>query len=1042
MLTLRAAAGLLGSTASVEDLRSLASAIGFDGECATLDAVAQAAFGLNDGFIDARLLHGPGSLRALLFEARGDQGRLQLSRAATRLASRAPHVLWLILAVEPGTHRVLIGASTPGRRGPRVAALIVDRSRILDSDAETLRQLAAVQSPDDLATHARFVEVLGRDALTRRFFRKLEECVGWLAASTRVGDDETRREVALLYSSRLLFLAFLEAKGWLDGDGAFMSRAFDQCLDKGGAFHDRVLLPLFFGTLNTPLSRRSQRARAFGRVPFLNGGLFTPTRLEKTVRGLRFSDDACGRFFGELLSRYRFTALEESVSFEEAAIDPEMLGRAFESLMAAGARKASGAYYTPHELVERVTTHGLDAYVRSDGSSPTLEALGRVRVLDPACGSGAFLVHVLDRLSEMRTRAGDDRPLDLVRRDVLAQSIFGVDVNPTAVWLCQLRLWLSIVVDSRDDVATVQPLPNLDRNVRIGDSLAGLAFSEVPLSGGSALRRLRERYTRSSGRRKTTLGRELDRQERRLVIAADMAELERISRRRRDLVVARRGRDLFGGRYQPSRPEQQQAELLRATSLAIRRRLRAVRAGGPLPFSFPAHFADVASEGGFAIVVGNPPWVRPHHLDRRLRDSMRRTFFVARAAPWASGAAAAGAGNGFAAQVDLAAIFVERSLRLLSTRGAMSLLLPSKLWRSLAGGGLRHLLMSEAQLMRVDDYSELPAAFDAAVYPGLLVASRDRGAATSVDVTVLHRSRTAVGWRAPPISLSFDETPGAPWLLAPPEVRRAFELIRRKGTPLSESPFGRPILGVKCGLNDAFIVGAECADAKGTKIVATNGRRGVIEPCVLRRVLRGEQVQPWSGSAGEDRIIWTHGADGQPLAALPDGVARWLSPYRRSLAARSDARRTMRWWSLFRTEAGASDKPRVVWADIGRALRATVLEAGDTTVPLNSCYVARCRTMADALALCALLNSALATAWLGLIAEPARGGFHRYLGWTMALLPIPNQWNESRIPLSSLGARCIRDPGGHDPEALLETVMAAYRVRRRDVEPLLGWMAP
>jgi hypothetical protein len=1042
VLTLRAAAGLLGSTVSVGDLRALAAVIGFHGECAVLDPVAHEALGLDDGFVDTRLLRGPGSLRALLFEAARDQGRQQLSRAAARLAARAPHVLWLMLAVEPDGHRVLLGVSTPGRRGPRVAALIVDRARVLDSDAETLRQLAAVQSADDLATHARFAEVLGRDALTRRFFRKLEECVAVLAASARGGSENVRREVGLLYASRLLFLAFLEAKGWLDGDAAFMSRAFDQCMAAGGSFHQRVLLPLFFGTLNTPFARRSPRARAFGQVPFLNGGLFTPTRLERTVRRLRFSDDACGCFFDELLSRYRFTAREETASFEEAAIDPEMLGRAFESLMAVNARKTSGAYYTPHELVDRVTTQGLEAYLASQQHPPTLESLGRIRVLDPACGSGAFLVHVLDRLSHIRRGAGDDRPLELVRRDVLAQSIFGVDVNPTAVWLCQLRLWLSIVVDSRDGVESVRPLPNLDRNLRIGDSLAGPAFADAPLAGGSALRRLRERYARSSGKRKTTLARELDRQERRLVIAAGEAELARISRRRRDLVVVRRGRDLFGGRYQPSRDEKDHAATLRLASLAVRRRLRAVRAGGPLAFSFPAHFADVDSEGGFSIIVGNPPWVRPHHLETGVREALRRAFFVARAAPWLTGASAAGAGTSFAAQVDLAAIFVERSLRLLSERGTLSLLLPSKLWRSLAGGGLRQLLTTETRLARVDDYSDVPAAFDAAVYPGLLVASRDRTAPTPVNITVLHRSRTAIGWYAPPESLPFDGTPGAPWLLAPPDVRKAFERIRAKGVAMSDSRFGRPLLGVKSGLNEAFIVGVERTEPCGVTIFAANGRSGVIEPSALRPVLRGEQVHPWSVAARDDRIIWTHGIDGQPLAALPDGVARWLAPHRRSLAARSDASRAKRWWSLFRTEAAASDQPRVVWADIGRSLRATVLDGGDPTVPLNTCYVARSPTQIDALALCALLNSPLATAWVGLIAEPARGGFHRYLGWTMAMLPIPDSWSESRTSLAALGARCIGNPAAVDREALLNVVIAAYRVRRRDVEPLLTWTAP
>src|SRR5262249_11292412 len=150
--------------------------------------------------------------------------------------------------------------------------------------------------------------------------------------------------------------------------------------------------------------------------------------------------------------------------------------------------------------------------------------------------------------------------MERIRRDVLATSIFGVDVNPTAVWLCQLRLWLSIVVDSRADADKVPPLPNLDRHIRAGDSLAGVAFDQVAISGGSALRRLRGRYPRATGPRKAALARELDRAERKLVVAAAAAELSLVTARRRDVIAAQRGRDLFGGRQ--ALPNEQRERML------------------------------------------------------------------------------------------------------------------------------------------------------------------------------------------------------------------------------------------------------------------------------------------------------------------------------------------------------------------------------------------------------------------------------------------------------------------------------------------------
>ena len=230
----------------------------------------------------------------------------------------------------------------------------------------------------------------------------------------------------------------------------------------GGDFRDRVLRPLFFGTLNTPFARRRQTARAFGRVPFLNGGLFARTPLERTLARPRLLRRRVRR--ADLRRLRRSTASPRArrpSTWSEAAVDPEMLGRAFESLMASGERRRTGAFFTPFSLVERVSTSALAAALGADGaralpesrcrrpaSRHSLEAVERLTVLDPACGSGAFLVHALERVASLLATLGDGRDLSAIRRDVLTRSIFGVDVNPTAVWLCELRLWLSVVIES------------------------------------------------------------------------------------------------------------------------------------------------------------------------------------------------------------------------------------------------------------------------------------------------------------------------------------------------------------------------------------------------------------------------------------------------------------------------------------------------------------------------------------------------------------------------------------------------------------------
>ncbi|MBA3853233.1 MAG: hypothetical protein C0503_02400 [Gemmatimonas sp.] len=1048
MFSTRDAAAALAALTDSRELPALCALLGFDIPM-RLDRKTLVRLSLGDDIAMAMVAPRADILRALLLRIpHCDDPAARSSAICRALVRSAPEHCWLVVVQVEDPARVVIAAPSPDARAI-VPLCVIDPASTRESDAETLAALVGSREGPDVLVHLRWRETLGRTALTRRFYTELERHVSDMAQSAEGrADTQTRRTIALLHASRLLFVSFLEARGWLDGDREFLRRHFADRARGGTSAHRRFLEPLWFGTLNTPSRQRAAAAQAFGRVPFLNGGLFTRSPLERRFADLRFTDDALGQLIGGLLSRYRLTARESRDTWSEAAVDPEMLGRAFESLMHEATRRSRGAFYTPPALITQLTREGLAATLGARGVPDDVlwklwdnervtrkaqlrlrHALNGITVLDPACGSGAFLVYALEEIAGLHHRCGDELTLGARRRDVLTRSIFGVDVDPTAVWLCQLRLWLSVVVEEpEDDPMRLPPLPNLDRNIREGDALAGQGFDDgwTPMASGLATQRLR--YARAVGKRKRSLLAALQRDERERAIALESARAARLQELRRELLLQARAPDLFRARRGVDRAARAQLDDLRAAIRRARRIVEGLRSGAALPFGFSTHFPEIAAAGGFTLTIGNPPWVRTHGIAAEQRASLRERFTVFRSAAWDAGAAEAAAGKGFASQVDLAALFTERAVRLTQREGVIALLLPAKLWGSLAGGGLRALLAAQAPPLSLEEWQDSSAGFDAVVYPSALVARRQAAANASPMLrAVAHRRELPLPWTMHRERLALDDTPGAPWLLLPPDVRDAFDALSVAGVPLARSPLARPQLGVKCGCNEAFVLDRQQAEAEA------------LEPHLLRPLLRGEHLAAWRpvAHASDSAILWTHDARGTPLASLPTEAHRRLSRWRRQLEQRSDGRGGP-WWALFRTEAARADRARVVWGDIGRSPRALVLPQGDRTVPLNTCYVVRAATDDDAHALAVLLNSSVGTAWLAALAEPARGGYRRFLGWTCARFPVPRDWPRAVRLLAPLGREAAE---GMVPDVwtLTERVLEAYAIDHGAVAPLLSW---
>ncbi|HEX6159236.1 MAG TPA: N-6 DNA methylase, partial [Thermoanaerobaculia bacterium] len=316
-----------------------------------------------------------------------------------------------------------------------------------------------------------FDRALDRESVSRQFFLRFRQATFDVAAALRACCPGEPQEAidgeALLILSRLLFLSFVQEKGWLNGERRFLVDRLAHEVSRGREWFSGVLLPLFFGCLNTPLHERTFAARKLGRIPYLNGGLFEPAELEKQ-HDLHLPNELMQRVVEEVFEKFDFRIDETDAAGTQ--VDPEMLGRVFESLMAEDDRATSGSFYTPRAIVDTLTEKAILRWLGEGEPRELAERLETITILDPACGSGAFLLSALGVVERLYGQFAGEVPRDL-RRRIIERSLYGVDLKPEAVRLCELRLWLAIVANSTATIEEVEPLPNLDRNIMQGNSL-------------------------------------------------------------------------------------------------------------------------------------------------------------------------------------------------------------------------------------------------------------------------------------------------------------------------------------------------------------------------------------------------------------------------------------------------------------------------------------------------------------------------------------------------------------------------------------------
>ena len=319
-----------------------------------------------------------------------------------------------------------------------------------------------------------------------------------------------RHALALLQLTRVLFLYFVQAKGWLAGNPRFLAEAVDGCLSRRRKVQRDLLRPLFFGTLNRPGGDRGRTARRSAPSPSSTAACSSRTRWSAESGGT--SRTTSGATRSTACSSGFTSPWWKAIA---AGSLPTCWAECSRASWRRDERRASGTYYTPAALVDRLVGEGMAALVAdrlhcsmseaerrlADGEAAARQVALRLRVLDPAVGSGAFLLGALERMSSVKSPGASPAR---IRRRILQANLFGVDRNGAAVRLTELRLWLAVIADDRTErPEDVHPLPNLDCLVRQGDSLfetVGDGLRSSDRRRATKLRELRAAVVASSGR--------------------------------------------------------------------------------------------------------------------------------------------------------------------------------------------------------------------------------------------------------------------------------------------------------------------------------------------------------------------------------------------------------------------------------------------------------------------------------------------------------------------------------------------------------------
>lgn len=812
--------------------------------------------------------------------------------------------------------------------------------------------------------HLKLWESFNFEPINRKFYLELVEHFSVLVHHL---EKDLGRKPSVMFTTRLigrlLFIWFLKKKNLINDKIDYFTISDTE---KQKEYYENKLEKLFFEVLNREELERDNGDKL---TPYLNGGLFDKNTTDFfNDPKLTFPNGYFNQLF-TTLNKYNFTVDESSPEFQHVAIDPEMLGRIFESLLAEqidentgnSKKKATGAFYTPREIVSYMCEQSLIEYLKTKVPEapdrdrrieelvrmpeaifrdqdqnkrrdwkPYREAIIKalegsktespLTVLDPAVGSGAFPMGMLHLLVKVYSRLDPKFEKDIsgLKRNILSRSLYGVDIEQTAIEITRLRAWLSIIVDIPEG-EKVDPLPNLEFKFVCANTLIPLDSSE-----------------------QATFFTDHDLKDKLITI-----------------------RDEYFKTSSKIKKEKLQKDYLKLTqnaSLFDNKKTQQLKSYKPFDISSSSEFYDPELMHGvqvFDVVIGNPPYVQIQKFSgQQAQKNLENIKY-----------------DTFVKTGDLYCLFFERGVNLLINHGVLVYITSNSWLRTKYGHALRNFFIEKTNPIQLVDFSDLQVFDSAVVASSIMVLKKEKFInklkASNIDNDFTRDSDFLNYLNKKNVILTTLSSDG--WTIGSKEVLELKQKIEQKGVVLKNWDI-KINYGIKTGLDKVFIINE---NTKKELIEKDHKSAEIIKP-----ILRGRNINKYGCDFNDIYIILT-GFDLNILEKYP-AVYSYLLKFKDKLENRSDKGKY--WWNL-RSCAyyGEFENEKISWIELADIGRFTLVESGVYT--LAGTFILSGRHLKFLLA---FLNSKIANWYFNQISTNSGVGTNMWKKYKIEQLPVPS----------------------------------------------------